>query len=138
MDRSLLQYRALAELRHQIRRFIVFSEGEARAAGLEPQQHQLLLAVKGLPEGQRPTIRVLAERLQLRHHSVVELIDRLVSHKLVARRRGDVDRREILVDVTPAGERLLRRLSLAHQAELRSAGPELVAALRPLLAGVPR
>jgi len=140
MNHSLVPYRALAELRYQIRRFVVFSERQARDAGIEPQQHQLLLALKGLPEGRRPTIGVLAERLQLRHHSVVELVDRLTRKKLAARRRGELDHREILVDITPRGERLLRRLSLAHQTELRTAGPSLVEALAPIVArrGRPR
>src|SRR5262245_38534659 len=74
---GLEEYRALAEFRYLVRRFLAFSEAAARAAGLRPQQHQLLLAVKGLPAGMKPTIRVLAERLQLRHHSTVELADRM-------------------------------------------------------------
>lgn len=124
-----LDYRALAELRHQIRRFLAFSEREARAAGLEPQQHQLLLAVKGLPAGSRPTIGTLAERLVLRHHTVVGLVDRLVAARLAVRRRDAEDGRTIHVCITPRGERLLRRLSLTHRAELRTAGPALAAAL---------
>src|SRR4029453_19373862 len=71
-------FKAMAELRYQIRRFLRFSENAAREAGIEPQQHQLLLAVRGLPGGLKPTIGVLAERMQLQHHSTVELIDRLV------------------------------------------------------------
>src|SRR5215475_7745241 len=89
-----LDYRALSELRHQIRKFLTFSEREARAAGLEPQQHQLLLAVKGLPESTRPTVSALAERLCLRHHTVVGLVDRLSTAKLVARRPSKQDGRE--------------------------------------------
>jgi DNA-binding MarR family transcriptional regulator len=128
-----LDYRALAEFRHQIRLFLMFSEREAREAGIEPQQHQLLLALKGLPEGQRPTIGVLAERLQLRHHTVVGLVDRLVAAKLVGRRASETDGREILVQITAGGERTLRALSLAHHSELRTAGPALVQALEALL-----
>jgi len=128
-------YRALAELRHQIRLFLNFSEREARAAGLEPQHHQLLLALKGLPDGRRPTIGALAERLQLRHHTVVGLVDRLVVAKLVTRKTSDADRREILVRVTARGERTLRGLSLAHRAELQTKGPALVAALEAILSG---
>jgi DNA-binding MarR family transcriptional regulator len=128
-----LDYRALAELRHQIRRFLTFSEREARAAGLEPQHHQLLLAVKGLPVGMRPTIRVLAERLGLRHHTVVGLVNRLVLADLVTRRASDVDGREILVRITARGERTLRSLSLSHRAELETAGPALVHALEAIL-----
>ncbi|HEX7672053.1 MAG TPA: MarR family winged helix-turn-helix transcriptional regulator [Polyangiaceae bacterium] len=128
-----LDYRALAEFRHQIRLFLMFSESEAREAGIEPQQHQLLLALKGLPEGQRPTIGVLAERLQLRHHTVVGLVDRLVVAKLVTRLASETDGREILVRITAGGERTLRALSLAHHEELRTLGPALVRALESLL-----
>jgi DNA-binding MarR family transcriptional regulator len=135
---ALAEYRALAELRHQIRRFLTFSEGAARAAGLEPQQHQLLLAVKGLPEGRRPNIGTLSERLGLRHHSVVELVDRLEGRGLAARRRSDADGREILVAITRRGERLLRGLSLAHRAELRTAGAALAQALLALSGPAPR
>ncbi len=126
---SSLDYRALAEFRHQLRRFLTFSEEKARGAGIEPQQHQLLLALKGLPEGERPTIRVLAARLLLKHHTVVELVDRLVGRKLVVRQKSDADGREILVKLTFDGERILRRLAVAHQSELRDRGPALVRAL---------
>ena len=78
-------YQALADLRYQIRCFLHFSEGAARTAGLEPQQHQLLLALKGLPSGIRPRIAELAERMQLRHHSVVELTNRLAKGGYVRR-----------------------------------------------------
>ncbi len=130
---TISDVRALAEFRHQLRRFLAFSEQAARAAGIEPQQHQLLLAVKGLPEGKRPTIRFLAERLQIRHHSAVELIDRLVASELVVRRRSEVDAREVLIVITGSGERLLRLLSRVHRAELRSAGRSLQRALAALL-----
>lgn len=130
MTVSIADYRALAELRYHLRRFLVFSETAARDAGLEPRQHQLLLALKGLPEGARPTIGVLAERLQLRHHSVVELVDRLSERGWVARKRDPSDGRAIHVRVTAAGERVLERLSLAHRTEIRTIAPELVRALR--------
>jgi DNA-binding MarR family transcriptional regulator len=130
-----IDYRLLAELRYQIRRFLTFSEQEARAAGLEPQQHQLLLAVKGLPESERPTVSVLADRLRLRHHTVVGLIDRLVAAKLAVRRPGKTDRREILVHLTARGERILRTLALLHQAELQTAAPALLTALEAIVRG---
>ncbi len=129
-----LDYRALAEFRYQIRRFLHFSETAARDAGLEPQQHQLLLAIKGLPPDARPTVRELAERMQLRHHSAVELIDRLEKVGLAGRHRSDDDRREVLVRLLPKGERLLRSLSLHHQNELRDSGPRLAQTLRRLMA----
>jgi DNA-binding MarR family transcriptional regulator len=128
-----LDYQGLAELRHQIRLFLTFSEREARAAGIEPQQHQLLLAIKGLPEPLRPTIGALAERLQLRHHTVVGLADRLVAARLAERRPNPADGREILLRITSRGERLLRQLSLAHRTELESAGPALAEALQAIL-----
>lgn len=128
-----VDYRALAEFRYQIRRFLKLSERAARAAKLEPQQHQLLLAMKGLPGGAKPTIRSLAERLQLQHHSAVELVDRLEERGLVRRSRGREDRREVIVRISPRGERLLRQLSLHHRALLRSAGASLVRALESLL-----
>jgi len=121
---------ALGEFRYQIRRFLNFSERAARAAGLEPQQHQALLAVKGLCGGQRATVGALAERLQIQHHSAVELVDRLESRRLVHRSRNSEDRREVLVRLTGQGERLLHELSAPHRAELRSAGPSLLRSLR--------
>lgn len=131
-DVSLSEYQALAEFRYQIRRFLHFSEQAARAVGLEPHQHQLLLVLKGLPHGMPASIRHIAERLQVQHHSAVELIDRLEG--LVERSRSEHDRREVFIKLTPRGERLLRELSLHHRTELRSAGPSLVRALNPLIA----
>jgi DNA-binding MarR family transcriptional regulator len=130
---ATVDYLALAELRHQIRRFLKFSEAEARAAGIEPQQHQFILAVKGLPEGQRPTIRTIAERLQVQHHTVVGLLDRLVNARLARRKTSELDKREILVEITPRGEQLLQRLALLHAAELKTVGPALAAALDSIL-----
>jgi DNA-binding MarR family transcriptional regulator len=128
-----VDYQALAELRYQLRVFVSFSEQAARERGIEPQQHQLLLAIKGLPTGLRPTVRVLAERLRLRHHSVVELIDRLERADLAARTPSPTDGREILVRVTATGERLLRKLSVAHQAELQTIGPRLLQSLQAVM-----
>src|SRR5271169_3462761 len=113
-------YRDLAEFRYQIRRFLHFSEQAARRAGLEPAQHQLLLAVKG--HAGEPTVGDLAERLQLRHHSVVGLIDRLAESGLVRRNRAGGDRRQVRVRLTPKGDAVLRKLSLDHRAELGAAG----------------
>ena len=129
----ITEYQALAEFRSQLRRFLRFSEQAARAAGLKPQQHQLLLAVKGLPEGRKATISVLAERLQLAHHSTVELVDRLAERGFIQRCRNEPDQRQVLVILTTQGEEVLRNLALAHRAELRSTGPALVQALTLLL-----
>jgi len=126
-------YHALAEFRCQLRRFIRFSEQAARRAGLEPQHHQLLLALKGMPAGMPPTIGALAERLQLRHHSAVELVDRMEARRLVRRFHAGADRRQVLVRLTPRGKRMLPRLSLAHRAELRSVAPSLLRTLGELV-----
>jgi len=126
-------YHALAEFRCQLRRFLRFSEQAARRAGLEPQHHQLLLALKGMPAGMPPTIGALAERLQLRHHSAVELVDRMEARRLVRRFHAGADRRQVLVRLTPRGQRMLPRLSLAHRAELRSVAPSLLRTLGELV-----
>jgi DNA-binding MarR family transcriptional regulator len=123
------EHRALAEFRYQIRRFLRISEEASRAAGLEPQQHQLLLAVKGAPADAAPTIAYLAERLQLRHHSVVGLVDRLVENGLAERERDPEDHRRVLVRVTPAGEAVLHDLSLLHQEEIRSRARALISSM---------
>jgi DNA-binding MarR family transcriptional regulator len=126
-------YKAMAELRYQIRRFLRFSENAARQAGIEPQQHQLLLAVRGLPDALKPTIGVLAERMQLQHHSTVELIDRLVERNFLFRLRSTDDKRQVLVKLTRDGEEFLQTLSLHHLQELRSAGPTFVKVLQSLI-----
>lgn len=132
MERSLTfaDYESLAEARYQIRRYLRFSEQASRAAGLEPRQYQLMLAIKGLPKGTRPRIGELAERLQTQHHSTVELVNRLSAGGYVRRHRAGGDRREVLVALTPKGERVLRKLFLHHRAELRMRGPALIAALK--------
>lgn len=132
---TLADFQSLAELRHQIRAFLHFSEQAARDAGLEPRQHQLMLALKGLPPGVRPRIGELAERLQIQHHSAVELTNRLAAGGFVKRSRGGQDRREVLLELTPRGERVLRNLSLHHRAELRNAGPALLRAVRKVVRG---
>ncbi|HVV85452.1 MAG TPA: MarR family transcriptional regulator [Kofleriaceae bacterium] len=130
-------YVALADFRHQLRRFLAFSEERARAIGLEPRQHQLLLALRGLPADVAPTVGALAERLLLRHHTVVELVDRLQRRGLVRRTRASEDRRQTRLAITARGRALLARLSIEHQLELASAGPALVASLRRALRGRP-
>jgi DNA-binding MarR family transcriptional regulator len=127
------EYRALAELRYQIRHFLREGDVVARSAGLEPQQYLLLLAIRGLPEGHEATIRTLADRVELKHHSVVELIDRLESHGYVRRTRGRDDRRSVLVSLLPKGERLLEQVARHRISELRSNGHELVRAIDQIL-----
>jgi DNA-binding MarR family transcriptional regulator len=135
MDREQepIDYEALAEFRYQIRKFIRFSERAARDAGVEPQQHQLLLAVKGMPPDVAPSIGEIASRLQIVHHSAVELVDRLEEQGLVQRRRNPEDRRQVFLSLTQKGERVLRELSVHHRRELAASGPELSSALRKLL-----
>lgn len=129
------EYQALAEFRYRLRRFTHFSEQAAREAGLEPQQHQLLLALRGFPEDQPVTIGDLADRLLLHHHSTVELIDRSAKQGFVERQRDDADRRRVIIRLTTAGAAILRDLSVHHRSELRTTGPALAAALTALLSG---
>jgi len=135
MERKLTKrdYQSLAEFRHLIRRFLRFSERAARAAGLEAKQHQLLLALKGLPADVRPRIAEVAEKLQIQHHSAVELVNRLESAGFVRRQRGAEDSREVLLYLTSYGEKVLKQLSLDHREELRSQGPALLESVQHLL-----
>jgi DNA-binding MarR family transcriptional regulator len=137
MDVSLGAYRRLAEFRHQIRQFLHVSEQAARANGIEPQQHQLMLAIKGLPEGARPTVTTLALRLCLKHHSAVELVNRLVERGVAARRQSREDRREVLVELTPFGEEILEKLKDLHFRELHSKSPELCQTLQAIVDAPP-
>ena len=127
------EYRALAELRYRIRHFLRQGDAVARSAGLEPQQYLLLLTLRGLPEGGEASIRTLAERLALKHHSAVELIDRLEQHGYVRRTRGREDRRRVLVSLLPRGERLLEQVARHRIGELRATGKELVRTIAQLL-----
>jgi DNA-binding MarR family transcriptional regulator len=127
------EYEALAELRFRLRQFVSFSEEQARAVGLEPRQHQLLLTVRGLPRGLRPTIGTLAERLVVKHHTAVELVDRLEAIGLVQREPDLQDGRAVLVAITARGRAMLDRLSASHRTELAKLGPSLVAALQTIV-----
>ena len=128
-----VDYATLAEWRYQLRLLLGRRESAARAAGIEPQQYVLILQIKGLQARGVATIGMLAERLQIRHHSAVELVDRLVERGLVARRRDYRDRRQVVVALRPAGEAVLRRLALNSLAELRTEAPALLATLRRLV-----
>ena len=129
------EYYALSQLRYLIRKFLQEGDVTARDAGLEPQQYLLLLTIRGL--GQEPSIRALADRLALRHHSTVELIDRLEANGLVRRTRGKEDRRQVLVSLQPRGEKLLEKVVTKRIVELRSHGHALVAAIGKLLEAGP-
>ncbi len=117
------EYQALAELRYRIRTFVGEGDAVARAAGLEPQQYLLLLALRGLPEGVEATIRTLADRLALKHHSAV----------YVRRSRSRDDRRRVLVALLPRGEKLLEQVARDRIGELRASGTALVNAISALL-----
>jgi DNA-binding MarR family transcriptional regulator len=132
------EYQALAQLRYLIRRFLQEGDTTARLAGLEPQQYLLLLAIRGLEPGREASIRVLAERLSLRHHSTVELVDRLEAHGFVKRTRSEEDRRQVLVSLQPRGEKLLEKVVGQRIVELRSHGHALVAAIGKLLEAGPK
>jgi DNA-binding MarR family transcriptional regulator len=120
-------------LRYRIRHFVRDGDVVAQAAGLEPQQYLLLLAIRGLPAGEEATIRTLADRLALKHHSAVELIDRLETRGYVRRTRGRDDRRRVLVSLLPRGERILEQVARHRIGELRSTGHALVRAIDQLL-----
>ncbi len=130
---ALKDYRALAAFRYEIRRFLAFSERAARGAGIEPQQHQALLATVGLPAGQRPTIGTIAERLCVEHHTTVAIVDKLVERQFAVRERSETDKREVLVRVTDEGLQLLKELSRMHREQLGSVAPDMVAALSTVL-----
>ena len=131
--RGTIDYQSLADLRYEIRRFLNFSEKAARAAGIEPQQHQALLAIKGRRAGLATTVGVLAERLQIRHHTAVELIDRLESKNWIRRSPSQGDARKVDLRLTRRADMLLRMLSVSHRDELRTAGPRLLQALQSVL-----
>jgi DNA-binding MarR family transcriptional regulator len=119
------EYETLATFRYQLRRFLRFSEAAARRVGLTPQQHQALLAIKGFPERDYVTIGELAERLQIKHHSAVGLVDRLVAQELVTREAATEDRRQVYITLTARGTELLSELTVAHKEELRRMGVTL-------------
>jgi DNA-binding MarR family transcriptional regulator len=131
-QRSLAKadYETLAEFRYLLRQFGAFSEDAARQAELTVQQHQALLAIKGFPGREELTVGELAERLNLKHHSVVGLVDRLMGRGLIQRRHDAADRRRVLIALTPKSEALLLALTLAHRDELRRLAPLLRALLQ--------
>ena len=128
-----VDYETLADLRYHIRRFLRVREEASRAAGVEPQQYLVLLQVKGLEHREPATIGALTERLQIRHHATVQLIDRLAQRGMVRRRRAETDRRGVVVELTARGEAVLRKLALYSLAELRTGGPSLVSTLTRII-----
>jgi DNA-binding MarR family transcriptional regulator len=126
-------YEELAELRYQIRRFLHFSESVALKEGIEPRQHQAMLAIKAMPASEPCTIGALAERLFLQHQSTVGLVDRLVLRNLVIRAPGHQDGRQVIVRLTAHGEDILKHLSLTHRKELKETAPALSRALQAII-----
>lgn len=122
----------LAEFRYRLRKFLHFSETAATREGLTPQQHQLLLQIAGAPAGTLSTVGFLAERLVLRHHTVVELGNRCEQAGLIARKTDPQNHRHVVLELTPAGIKVLRKLSEDHRRELNELGPQLVQTLRRL------
>jgi len=129
---SKQQYEMLASFRFALRQFLRFSEEAAVSAGCMPQQYQALLAIKGFPGREHVTVRELAERLHIKHHSAVGLIDRLVAEKFVTRGSSAEDGRQVHVRVTARGERVLEKLASAHREQLRRIGPEISQLLQRL------
>ena len=127
------EYQALAELRYRIRRFLREGDTVATETGLEPQQYLLLLMIRGIPNGQEATVSNLAERLVLKHHSVVELLDRMETHGYVRRSRSREDRRTVLVSLLPRGEKVLEQVAQHRVGELRASGAALANAIAALL-----
>lgn len=127
------EFRALAEMRYRIRLFLKEGDASARKAGLEPQQYLMLLAIRGLAPEMPAKIQTLADRLVLKHHSAVELLDRLERRGYVKRTRGRQDRRQVLVSLMPRGEKILETVVQQRISELRVSGRELVRAIDALL-----
>jgi DNA-binding MarR family transcriptional regulator len=125
-------YEALANLRHALRKFTEFSTAEVLKLGITPQQHQALLAIKGLPAEKEMTVGMLADRLLIAPHSATELVNRLADAGYVARTLSGSDGRRQVVSLMEKAERILERLSGAHLHEIREMAPELMQALRIL------
>jgi DNA-binding MarR family transcriptional regulator len=126
---STTRLQALAEFRHQLRLFLHFSEEAAAKFDLQPQQHQLLLQIAGRPDGTPATVGYVAERLGLRHNSVVELSMRCEEAALIRRTHDGNDRRCVLLELTPKGLQTLEALSLDHACELNELAPKLIRTL---------
>jgi DNA-binding MarR family transcriptional regulator len=125
-------FETLAEFRYALRCFLRFSENAAETVGLTLQQHQALLFIIGYPGREKVTVGELAERLQIRHHSAVGLVDRLEEQGLVERTPNDEDRRQVFIGLTEKGVGVLRSLASTHREELRHLGPQLCTMLEQI------
>lgn len=126
-------YVALGEFRHQIRRFLAVRAKAARLAGIDPQQYQVLLVLKALEKDHPPSISEIAEAMLLRHHSTVELIDRMERNRFLRRRRSADDRRVVTLEILPKGEAALRSMYISSREELAELGRDLLHALQQAL-----
>jgi len=123
-------YDALASFRYSLRKFLSFSRRAlAEKAQLTPEQYELLLALKAFSGNTGLTISDLSERLQVKHHSAVSLVDKLEDLRFVQRARGTVDRRQVFVNLTPAGSRILAKVAVLHRVEMRARSPEMIESL---------
>ncbi len=116
------EYEELAEFRYRLRKFLHFSELAATAVGITPNQHQLLLSIAGFPGRDWMTPTEIAERLQVRHHSALGLIQRCEKIDLVRRFDNPADRRSVCIELTENGRAVLEQLTIQHQSELRRLG----------------
>ena len=127
------EYQSLSEFRHQLAGFLRRRRQAAEAVGLEAQQYELLLAIKGLPQGKQPTIKQIAEQLQIQHHSAVELASRLAKRGLLRRDRSPADRRSVLLSITKAGEKLVEEIVQFSFVQLQEEAPVLLKSLGKIL-----
>src|SRR5437588_2464844 len=126
-------YDALTEFRYLLRKFLRFSKDFLRTtAGVNPEQYEALLAVKAFAAPVGLTISELSERLQVKHHSAVNIVDRLVERKLITREAGETDRRRRHVQLTAKGEKLIEELAPVHRKEIRMRSAEMIKALERL------
>ena len=133
MSRLTLQdYESLADFRYLLRKFLRFSKDFLRSAGLSPEQYEALLAIKASATSSGLTILHLSERLQVKHHSAVNTVDRLAERKLITRQTSATDRRQRHLKLTDRGEKLIEELAAAHRKEMRSRSPEMIKALQRL------
>jgi DNA-binding MarR family transcriptional regulator len=123
----------LSEFRYQLAAFLRRRRDAAQDAGLEAQQYELLLAIKGLPQDKQPSIKQIAEQLRLQHHSAVELVTRLVNRGLIRRTRSTQDRRSVLLSLTRSGEKALENIAQYSLSQLQSEAPQLLKSLGHLL-----
>jgi len=125
-------YDALGAFRYAMRKFLRFSKDALAAAKVTTEQYEALLAVKTRSNSEGITVGELSERLQVKHHTAVSLLDKLVAHRLVVRRRASEDRRQVHINLTSRGDSVLARMAALHRREIRHRSSEMITALRRL------